>query len=144
MGAFTGESLAASAPPPAMKTAAGEQQRLKLFEEWLEYALEREGFIVFSSGQDCYVQYSISGESMRGEVGTSAWEEIFRAPMPESVGRQLVQKGYRAPTGSELNYWQEFHQRDPKKEAALTEWAFREVFGEDRNLNAKVADFDFE
>ena len=145
MDSFTGERLAPSAPPPAMKTDSGEQQRLKLFEEWLEYSVEREGFVVFSSMRDCYVQYSISRDLLHGEVGTLTWEEIFGTPMPESVGRQLVQKGYTAPTAEgEVNYWQVFHRRDPRSEAALTEWAFREVFGEERNYNVKVADVDFE
>ena len=38
--------------------------------------------------------------------------------------------------------WQTLEQDDARSLAALTEWAFREVFAEDRIFTAKVADFE--
>ena len=144
--AFAGDRAPSGPPPPATDAASGEAGRLRLFEEWLEYGLGREeGFVVFESGRDCYVQYMFGPQSSEAyaEVGTSTWEEIFGEPMPGLVAERLLQRGFHAPDRDhDINYWQNHNETDPRSLAELTEWSFREIFGEDENFTGKVANFE--
>ena len=131
-------------PPPATKTASAQAQRLRLFEEWLEYELGRQGFVILVSDKDCYVQFAFRERTSWAEVevGTCDWEKIFGAPMPESIAKRLTDRGFQPPEGDDANYWQEFDHADARTLARLTEWAFREVFGEEEHFTAKVEDFE--
>ena len=63
--------------------------------------------------------------------------------MPESVGERLVQKGFQPPEGNDVNHWQEVEEDDARSLSELTEWAFREIFGEEENFAVvKVASFE--
>lgn len=150
MGAFTGQGAPPgqpappALPPPEMATASGERQRLSLFEEWLKYGFDRgEGFAIFESEKECYVQFAFGGSAKpRAEIGTTTWKEVFGGPLPESVSERLVQRGFQPPEADDENYWQEVEGDDARALAELTEWAFRQIFGEDGNFTVKVGNFD--
>lgn len=140
---FSGEGVAPGPPPPEIKTASSEPERLRLFEEWLQHMLGREGYVVFDNGGDCYVQFAFGSQTagVHAEIGTCEWEELFGKPMSETVAARLTDRGFQPPEGDNINYWQEFDASDPKTLARLTEWAFQEIFGAGEEFTVKVADF---
>ena len=144
LGSLTGPP---APPPPAIDTASDESQRLSLFEEWLEYARGRETFVIFESARGSYVQFHLGGDPpWIAEVGTLEWEKLFGTSLPESVIKLLAAKGFQPPQadseGFGWNYSLEVNDEELGSLPELTEWAFREVYGEDGNYSVKVAGFE--
>ena len=145
--ALVGGEWVGSAPPPpksAVKTASGEPERLKLFEEWLAYERSKRGFVIFVADKELIVQFHFAlGPGVVAEVDTSSWEERLREPLPKSVTERLVERGFRPPDRDhEYNYWQQIDEPDPRTLASLAEWLFRDIIDEDENFTAEVAACD--
>ena len=129
------------------KSGSGSSERLKLVEDWLDYLFRSadrgKAFIVFQSENDYYVQFAFDGgrRKVRAEVGALEWEEAPGGSIPESAARRLIGKGFNRPEGRLVNYWQDFDQSSLRSLAQITEWVFREVFGENHRFTMRVSDF---
>ena len=53
-----------------------------------------------------------------------------RGKRTRTAAGRLIGKGFKPPERGFVNYWQDFDQARPRSLAQITEWAFREVFGE--------------
>ncbi|MDA0734700.1 MAG: hypothetical protein O2860_08965 [Chloroflexi bacterium] len=141
---------------PDSKSASTQVQRLELFEKWLMFGLnnigDESGFVVFGVGEDGpYVQCFLGLEWALCEVGTFAWEAMFGAALPDPVKERLAEKGFHPPrhevvgevsaVSSDNNYWQELDKPDTKSIAEITEWAFRDVFGETEDFTVEVVNY---
>ena len=138
----------ASAPgTPELQFASGTSERMGLVQDWLDYLLQgAEGgttFVVFQSDNDYYVQFAVeaAGRRIHAEIGTFEWEKRLGAPLPESAVGRLTGKGFERPERAFANYWQNFDQTRPGSLAQITEWAFREVFGERAGFTLRVSNF---
>lgn len=143
--ALIGENPPPAAPrPPApiQITASSKNDRIALFTEWIGYEdLIEGGIIVLESDRGCYVQFALGTDhpGAYAEIGTTQWEEIFGAPLSEPTAGRLAEAGFQPPEIKGDNYWLDIDDFDARSLAVLTEWAFREIFGEDENFTAKVA-----
>ena len=126
---------------PEIHIATEKSDRTILYEEWIEYGLEREkGHVIFVGERGDYVQYAFDYQgSVLGEVGASALEEIFEAPVSGSVENRLVHYGYQRPDGVDRpNYFQYWNDPDPRHLADLTEWVFREIYNEHEDFEVNA------
>ncbi len=148
LSALIGENPPPVAPPtpaPIQITASCKNDRLALFNEWIGYEdLIEGGFVVLESNRGCYVQFALGSDhpSAYAEIGTTQWEEVFGSPLPQSTVNQLSEAGFQPPDAEGVNYWLEIDEFDAGSLAVLTEWAFLEIFGEDENFTAKVANYN--
>ena len=127
--------------------AGGIRQRQSLFEEWLIYGLGRgDGLVIFESEKKCYVEFAFGEDpgTTFAEVSTWTWKDIFGVPLPKSASEQLTLRGFHPPEAGDGNYWQKVEQSDAEVLAELTEWAFREIFGEEGKFIASAAYFELQ
>ena len=139
--------MASAHETPEFQFASGTSERMGLVQDWLDYLLRcAEGgkaFVVFQSEDDYYVQFAVeaAGRRVHAEIGTFEWEKRLGAPIPDSAAGRLIGRGFKRPEGRFVNYWQDFDQTRAHSLAQITEWAFREVFGERLGFTLQVSIF---
>ena len=149
-GVLTGEKAVSVPPPPAppqIESASVESERLKLFEEWIEYERRKEeGMAAFLGDKEILVDFVfVEPGGFKVLVGVEAIRQEGNKQvelLPESAAERLLEKGFHPPDSDhEYNYWQEFDIADSSKLAALAESVFREILGEDENFTAERVEF---
>ena len=119
--------------------------RLTLFEEWLGYglSLEKKWSVHFKSENKFYVSFvGIGSGTTLANIRFTDWNEVLGVPMPESVNERLVKKGFQSLKKNNVFYWRVIEHGNARSLAELTEWAFREIFGEEENFPVRLDDFD--
>ena len=140
-------TLASALDAPELKSASGTSERIGLVQDWLDYLFRgAEGgaaFVVFQSDNDYYMQFAVeaAGRRVHAEIGTFEWEKRLGAPIPDSAAGRLIGHGFKRPQRGFVNYWQDFDQTRARSLAQITEWAFREVFGERLGFTLQVSSF---
>jgi len=128
-------------PIPAIEAASGESERLRLFEEWIEYGRRKEGIAGFYGDKDILVDFWFDDRPVASkvEVGVEATREEDNKRLellPKTVVERLVEGGFHPPDSDHDDYWQEFDEADSRTLAGLAESVFREILGEDENFTA--------
>ena len=129
-------------PIPAIEAASGESERLRLFEEWIEYGRRKESIAGFYGDKEILVDFVFDDwpEASKVHVGIEATREEGNKLvelLSEPVVERLVEGGFHPPDSDHVyHYWQEFDATDSRTLAGLAESVFREILGEDENFTA--------